>query len=138
MAILFADYLVVTLIGSIVLFWLAEAAALLFLDGSFGYLIAATGLTVAAVPVTLLRIIRIKRLITKGEAVQGEVRRAYYQTIRGRVEFSYSTNGKDYLGIQPFLNRPDTPRLNPGTTIRVLVDPRAPRRAALAALFETG
>ena len=137
MTILRRDYVSTTLIGSMLLFWVAAAAALLLPSGSFGYLFAALTLTAVTIPVTIIRLHRLGRLLREGKIVRGEVRRAYYQLLRGRLEIGYSANGKDYVAVQPFLNSPGIPRFNPGTTIRVLVDPEVPQRATVPALFDT-
>lgn len=135
-AVIRRDYLVAAFSGSTLLFWLAAAGMRLILGGSFGYTLAAAAVTIVAVPLTLLRLARVSRLLKNGKGVRGEVRHAFYQGIRGRLEFSYSANGKDYFALHPFLRSPNMPRLNPGTTIRVLIDPRAPYRATVPAIFE--
>lgn len=135
-AILGRDYIVGVLFRAPLLFWLAAAAAIILLDVSSGYLLAAGIFTLCTPPLAFWRYRRVRFILRNGILLRGEVRRNLLQGGRGRLEFSYSVNGRDYIGLQPFLRVPEAERLNPGTTVRVRIDPGAPHHALLPALFE--
>jgi hypothetical protein len=135
-AIVRRDYIVCLLLLAPLLFWCAAAAALLFMEMSAGYVLAAALFTLITPPLAFWRYRSVRHILENGTLLSGEVRRNLLQGGRGRLEFSYSVNGKDYVGVQPFMRVPEAERLNPGTTVRVRVDPKAPHHALLPALFE--
>lgn len=130
------DYIVCLLGLTPLLFWTVAAVALLLTEMSGGYILTATLYTLLTPPLAFWRYRRVQHIIGRGTLLRGEVRRNLHQGWRGRLEFSYSVSGKEYLGVQPYMRTPEAERLNPGTTVRIRVDPRAPHHALLPALFE--
>jgi len=94
----------------------------------FGSLLAAI-----CVPLLVLRIHRLRRLLTHGQQTTGIILQAYRAGNGSRLRFSYNFDGKQY---ERLLRTPSwIDDLGSGSRVAIIVNPDHPRRSLIAELY---
>jgi hypothetical protein len=101
-----------------------------------------TVMIVVGVVVTLLcgwfaskRIADVKRIISSGPEVTGQIQSIDFYKDRGRVEYDYEYEGKSYHAGNAIWKNRETTALNDGDEITLILDLDNPSRAFIAALY---
>jgi hypothetical protein len=99
------------------------------------YLAAAAICTVAGVGVVIWRIWLFHRLFRLGTQVRGKISVFKLRNDRGRVEYTYIFNRKEYnSGAHLHRNR-QTKALRVGDAVTLMIDPGSPQRAYILDLY---
>jgi hypothetical protein len=98
-----------------------------------GMAVLFTGL---GLPVAWLRWRRLQKLFAHGRECQGEILSVWLSGDRGRVEFCYQVDGKEYQSGMALHRSASAEALAEGQTVDLLVDPENPATAILPQLFQ--
>lgn len=130
------DYLLFSALMGIPLIWIATGLAMTTGTEVRGWLITAAGTTLLSPIIALYRYKTIRLIVERGVTVRGVLDDVRFQITRGRFEYRYAFDGRDFRGVQTFVRYPDPRRINPGTEVRVLLDPQAPWLSLLPMVYE--
>jgi hypothetical protein len=81
------------------------------------------------------RISRIKRILAAGPRTKASVLDVGFFKDRGRIEFEYTHNGRQYTTGTAIMKNKQTTAISPGDEIEVAVDPDNPRKAFVVQLY---
>lgn len=133
------DYFILLMILFVVVFW----AITLYKTATVGTGSAGTRalgvLTLIGTPIALFfswrRFNDMLRVLRTGATVKGQVTSLWYQKDRGRIEYTYSFQGKTHQGGSALWKGTLPPSVEEGSEIELVVDPQDPARALVASLF---
>jgi hypothetical protein len=81
------------------------------------------------------RISRIKRILADGSRTKARVLQIGFVKDRGRIEFEYTHNGRQYRTGVAVMKNKQTTAISQGDEIEVAVDPDDPRNAFVLQLY---
>jgi hypothetical protein len=99
------------------------------------YLLLALGASLVCLPILILRVRALRFLFFHGQRVQGLITDVRFVSGRGRINYTYTFNGQDYVGGSPSIRSERTNQYQKDQQIMLLVDPRNPARATIERLF---
>jgi hypothetical protein len=119
--------------------WLVSAQLVLFRhDGSFTAreaLMIALPLSLVAGGLLMWRVVRIRRLFSRGELVRAQITRLDVAMDRGRVEFAYDFRGHRVSSWTPVHKNKQVEALAVNQEVEVLVDAANPLNAIVRDLY---
>jgi len=119
--------------------WLVSAQLVLFRhDGSFTAreaLMIALPLSLVAGGLLVWRVVRIRRLFSRGELVRAQITRLDVAMDRGRVEFAYDFRGHRVSSWTPVHKNKQVEALAVNQEVEVLVDAANPLNAIVRDLY---
>lgn len=99
------------------------------------FLVIAIGSTIVGVVMLVLRLIVVNKLLASGERIFGTVAGIGFVRDRGRVEYSYSYQRREFRSGAAIMKNRATLEIRPGDRIVVVVDPASPGRALMEDLY---
>lgn|GEM_PF-5009885 len=95
-------------------------------------------LTAVSLLVAAWRAVFIRRLFKSGMEAPGKIASISFNADRGRVEYSYFWQGKNFRSSNAIRNLKATRQYEPGMPVRILLDGRNPQRAVIRDLYSAG
>jgi hypothetical protein len=103
-------------------------------DGSM-FLYIAIAVTAICIPLALWRVSSFRKAFARGVEVPGLVRDTSFYRGRGRLEFTYTYQGREYTSAASVQESAAVAALSPNSRVTVILDPEAPAKAYLRDLF---
>ena len=103
--------------------------------GQFEMLAIALPISLLAAGCFLWRVRRVQLLFSRGVLVRGCITRISLARDRGRIEFTYEFDGREFQSWMPVHQSSDVLALRESQPVELLVDASSPRRAIIAHLF---
>jgi len=85
--------------------------------------------------IMLLRIRWFIGFFKRGVVVSGSVVDVYWHKDRGRIEYTYTYQSKDYRHGNGMMKTRMTARISVGDEVKLIVDPQNPKRALIRNLY---
>jgi hypothetical protein len=138
-SILWTDWPALLCLMCLPVIWLVSAQLVLFRhDGSFTAreaLMIALPLSLVAGGLLVWRVVRIRRLFSRGELVRAQITRLDVAMDRGRVEFAYDFRGHRVTSWTPVHKNKQVEALAVDQEVEVLVDAANPLNAIVRDLY---
>ncbi|HZT62444.1 MAG TPA: DUF3592 domain-containing protein [Burkholderiales bacterium] len=138
-SILWTDWPALLCLMCLPVIWLVSAQLVLFRhDGSFTAreaLMIALPLSLVAGGLLVWRVVRIRRLFSRGELVRAQITRLHVAMDRGRVEFAYDFRGHRVTSWTPVHKNKQVEALAVNQEVEVLVDAANPLNAIVRDLY---
>jgi len=138
-SILWTDWPALLCLMCLPVIWLVSAQLVLFRhDGSFTAreaLMIALPLSLVAGGLLVWRVVRIRRLFSRGELVRAQITRLDVAMDRGRVEFAYDFRGHRVSSWTPVHKNKQVEALAVNQEVEVLVDAANPLNAIVRDLY---
>jgi len=138
-SILWTDWPALLCLMCLPVIWLVSAQLVLFRhDGSFTAreaLMIALPLSLVAGGLLVWRVVRIRRLFSRGELVRAQITRLDVAMDRGRVEFAYDFRGHRVTSWTPVHKNKQVEALAVNQEVEVLVDAANPLNAIVRDLY---
>jgi hypothetical protein len=90
---------------------------------------------VIGIPLAIWRIRSIQQLFVKSVEVVGQITDIAFYRDRGRVDYSYTYQDKQYLGGSAIMKTGKTQQLRSGNQVVLLVNPDNPKNALIRDLY---
>ncbi len=90
---------------------------------------------VIGIPLTAWRVSVIQKLFERSLETPGKISGLSFSRDRGRVEFTYVFEGKNYTSGSSIMKNKRTERLLPGSQVTLMVDPQKPKNAMIRDLY---
>lgn len=90
---------------------------------------------VVGLPLAIWRIRSIQQIFAKSVEVIGQVTNISFYKDRGRVEYSYTYQNKNYSGGNAIMKTGKTQQLRSGSQVMLLVNPDEPKQALIRDLY---
>ena len=91
--------------------------------------------TLVGVPLFIWRVRSFQALFAQGAQVAGRITSISFFRDRGRIEYTYTWEGKTYKGYNAVMKTKRTQALEPGTEVILIVDKNHPQRALIRDLY---
>jgi Protein of unknown function (DUF3592) len=96
----------------------------------------AAGVTLVSILLLTWRIRQISLMFEDGLAVPAVIRSVFFFRDRGRVEYTFTYNGQEYITGNALHKVKQTSALKAGDTVTVLLDRNDPRRTCIRELYQ--
>ena len=99
------------------------------------YLEAAIVASCICLPLLVSRVRSLSSIFRRGQPVTGHVVNVWFVSGRGRVDYTYTFNGREFTGGNATTKNERTNSLENGKEVRLLVDPQNRERAVMEDLY---